>query len=87
MHPPLSPPEEPAVDDDAILDRFVDVMADRGFELYEAQEEAMLELFDGRHVILNTPTGSGNRWLRPPCFIARSVAGNARFTPARSRPS
>src|SRR5690606_22381114 len=27
--------------------------------LYPAQEEAILELFDGKHVILNTPTGSG----------------------------
>jgi len=57
--PPLAPPEGEPLDADQILDRFVEVMAGRGLELYEAQEEAMLELFDGRHVILNTPTGSG----------------------------
>src|SRR6202044_131432 len=28
-------------------------------ELYPAQEEAILELFSGNHVILSTPTGSG----------------------------
>jgi superfamily II RNA helicase len=56
---PLSPPPEGTLDADEILDRFVGVMAERGLELYDAQEEAMLELFDGRHVILNTPTGSG----------------------------
>jgi superfamily II DNA/RNA helicase len=42
-----------------ILDRFVEWTADAGFELYRAQEEALLEIAAGRHVILNTPTGSG----------------------------
>ncbi|MDX1649623.1 MAG: DUF3516 domain-containing protein, partial [Myxococcota bacterium] len=32
---------------------------DRGLELYPAQEEAILEILAGRHVVLNTPTGSG----------------------------
>lgn len=31
----------------------------RGLTLYEAQEEALLSLFNGDNVILNTPTGSG----------------------------
>jgi superfamily II RNA helicase len=34
-------------------------MAARNLELYPEQEEAILELFAGRNVILNTPTGSG----------------------------
>ncbi len=34
-------------------------MADTGFELYPAQEEALLELMADRHVVLDTPTGSG----------------------------
>src|ERR1700688_1164227 len=42
-----------------VLDRFVEWTADAGFALYRAQEEALLELAAGRHVILNTPTGSG----------------------------
>lgn len=46
-------------DPEAILARFVDWVADLGLELYPAQEEALLELFAGKHVILNTPTGSG----------------------------
>ncbi len=41
------------------MDRFLAVMAERGMELYPEQEEAILELFAGRNVILNTPTGSG----------------------------
>ena len=46
-------------DQDAVLERFLTVMADRGLELYPEQEEAILELFSGQNVILNTPTGSG----------------------------
>jgi len=42
-----------------ILDSFVEWTADAGFALYRAQEEALLEIAAGRHVILNTPTGSG----------------------------
>ncbi len=38
---------------------FLEAMADRGLELYPAQEEAILELLGNSHVILNTPTGSG----------------------------
>ena len=46
-------------DPDEVLERFVAWTAGRGLELYEAQEEALLELFSGQHVILKTPTGSG----------------------------
>jgi superfamily II RNA helicase len=44
---------------DQVLDRFLTVAAERGLTLYAEQEEAILELFAGRNVILNTPTGSG----------------------------
>jgi len=46
-------------DSDQILDLFLGWVFDIGFELYPAQEEALLEIMAGRHVILNTPTGSG----------------------------
>ncbi len=46
-------------DPDEILDLFVEWAAEAGFELYPAQEEALLEIMAGKHVILNTPTGSG----------------------------
>jgi superfamily II RNA helicase len=42
-----------------ILDRFVSFVSASGLSLYPAQEEAILELLSGKHVILNTPTGSG----------------------------
>ena len=41
------------------LDLFLDFVTERGLELYPAQEEAILELYSGKNVILNTPTGSG----------------------------
>ncbi len=44
---------------DELLGRFLDYVAAQKQELYPAQEEAILELFDGKNVILNTPTGSG----------------------------
>ncbi len=47
------------VDPDALLMRFVQYAVDQGIELYPAQEEAVMELFVGNNVILNTPTGSG----------------------------
>ncbi len=42
-----------------ILDRFVEWLADVGLDPYPHQEEAFIELMAGRHVVLNTPTGSG----------------------------
>lgn len=55
---PLAPlPGSPTSDE--VLDRFITVTAERGLKLYPEQEEAILELFGGRNVILNTPTGSG----------------------------
>ena len=44
---------------DALLGRFLDYVTARGLELYPTQEAAILELFEEKNVILNTPTGSG----------------------------
>ena len=50
---------EPELGPNEILDRFVTFVSATGFSLYPAQEEAILELLSGKHLILNTPTGSG----------------------------
>jgi len=52
-------PEGGISDADAILDRFTRWCTDAGFSLYDAQEEALLELMTNHHVVLSTPTGSG----------------------------
>ncbi|MDH4143822.1 MAG: DUF3516 domain-containing protein [Acidimicrobiia bacterium] len=48
-----------APDADSILDAFLDYASELNLELYPAQEEAIVELLAGNHVILDTPTGSG----------------------------
>lgn len=54
----LSQPTAPFNTDD-VLNQFLDYLITSGIELYGHQEEAILELFAGNNVILNTPTGSG----------------------------
>ncbi len=49
----------PLTDPGAILDRFLGWAVAAGFEPWPAQEEALLELLAGKHVVLSTPTGSG----------------------------
>ena len=46
-------------DPDAAYLGFVEWAADRGFSLYPAQDEAVIEIVSGAHVILSTPTGTG----------------------------
>jgi len=52
-------PRDERLGNDVLLGRFLDYTAARGLELYAAQESAILELFEEKNVILNTPTGSG----------------------------
>jgi len=46
-------------DSSEVLDAFLEYLIEAGIEPYDHQEEAILELFEGKNVILNTPTGSG----------------------------
>ncbi|AKT40221.1 DEAD/DEAH box helicase [Chondromyces crocatus] len=58
---PLEARITPTIDPtpDELLNGFLEYITERELELYPAQEEAILELFAGKNVILNTPTGSG----------------------------
>src|SRR6202040_3070654 len=55
---------------DEALDAFLSWVADRGITLYPAQEEALLEVFSGAHVIVNTPTGSGKSLIALGAHVA-----------------
>ncbi|WP_028047682.1 RNA helicase [Cellulomonas sp. URHE0023] len=51
-------PADPS-DPDALYEAFTGWADDQGLSLYPHQDEALLELVTGAHVILSTPTGSG----------------------------
>ena len=50
---------EPWLTPDQAFERFFEWAADQGIELWPHQEEALMDLAAGDHVILGTPTGSG----------------------------
>lgn len=52
-------PRDEKVSNDVLLGRFLEYAEGRRLQLYPAQESAILELFEEKNVILNTPTGSG----------------------------
>jgi superfamily II RNA helicase len=60
--------------DDA-LEGFLAWTADRGLTLYPAQEEALLEVFSGAQVIVDTPTGSGKSLVALGAHVAALAAG------------
>ena len=55
----LPQPDSASLGMDEAFDHFLEWTLDKGIELYPAQEEAIIEVMSDRHVILNTPTGSG----------------------------
>lgn len=68
-------PESRDCSPDELLDRFLDYVAEKRLTLYPAQEEAILELFADRNVILNTPTGSGKSLVAAALHFRSLAAG------------
>ncbi|MBX3184876.1 MAG: DUF3516 domain-containing protein [Polyangiaceae bacterium] len=67
--------------EDALLEAFLAYVEETGLTLYPAQEEAVLELFAGKSVVLNTPTGSGKSLVAlAACFYALARGERAFFT-------
>ena len=72
-------PPDGASGSDELLGRFLEYVAGKGLTLYPAQEEAILELFEGRNVILNTPTGSGKSLVASALHFAALAHGRRSF--------
>ena len=68
-----------AGDPDAIIETFIDWVDERGLTLYPAQEEALLEVVAGSHVIVNTPTGSGKSLVAVAAHFTALAEGKRTF--------
>jgi superfamily II RNA helicase len=75
----LLPPPGETLAPDAILDRFVGFIAASGLTLYGHQEEGILQLLDGRHLVLATPTGSGKSLVATFLHFQAMAAGERSF--------
>ncbi|MCD7102114.1 DEAD/DEAH box helicase [Pseudoclavibacter sp. 13-3] len=74
-------PERDRDDLDAAFEAFFAWVEERGIEPYEHQQEAVLELAGGSHVILATPTGSGKSLVAiGAIFLALWRGGRAAYT-------
>lgn len=63
------------------LDLFLSWVGSRDIELWPHQEDALLSLAAGNHVILGTPTGSGKSLVALGlCFMALCTGGRAFYT-------
>ncbi len=73
----LPPPDEAT--DEVLLTRFLQYVEDLGLVLYPAQESAILELFEEKNVILNTPTGSGKSLVAAALHFRALARGRRSF--------
>ncbi|MTD17231.1 DUF3516 domain-containing protein [Nakamurella sp. YIM 132087] len=75
----LTPP--PATDADTLFDHFTDWAQRRGTVLYPHQEEALLEIVSGNHVVAATPTGSGKSMIATAAlFVALATGRRSYYT-------
>jgi superfamily II RNA helicase len=72
-------PSEPTSDPDVLLERFLAWVQTTGLTLYPAQEEALLELMSGKHVLLATPTGSGKSLVAVALHFKALAEGKTSF--------
>jgi len=79
------PDAQEEMDRDGILNLFLKYADGLGLRLYEAQEEAVLELLSGKHVILNTPTGSGKSLVALALHFLARAEGKVSFYTAPTK--
>ncbi len=75
--PPATSPD--GAEPDAVYEAFERWVAERGLTLYPAQEEALLEVVSGNHVILSTPTGSGKSMVAAGAQFSALAQGRRSF--------
>ncbi|WP_299928142.1 RNA helicase [uncultured Nocardioides sp.] len=66
-------------DPDAVYDAFTGWVADQGLDLYPHQDEAVIELLGGNHVVLATPTGSGKSLVAIGAHVAALARDQVSF--------
>ncbi|MFD8495205.1 DEAD/DEAH box helicase [Amycolatopsis sp. NPDC059657] len=66
-------------DPDSLFEAFSSWTAERGLELYPAQEEALIEVVSGANVILSTPTGSGKSLVAVGAHFTALAQGKRSF--------
>ena len=66
-------------DPDAVYDAFAEWVGERGITLYPAQDEAVIELVSGAHVILSTPTGTGKSLVAVAAHAASLARGGRTY--------
>lgn len=75
----LPKPGCPTPSSEQILDSWLSYISEIGTTLYPAQEEAILELYDSKNVILNTPTGSGKSLVAAALHFDSLSRGNRSY--------
>lgn len=66
-------------DADAMYEAFVEWADERGFALYPAQDEAIIEIVSGANVILSTPTGTGKSLVAVAAHAASIAQGGRSY--------
>lgn len=66
-------------DPDELFEAFTAWTRSRGLTMYPAQEEALLEIVSGSHVVLATPTGSGKSLVAIGAHFAAMAGGRRSF--------
>lgn len=75
------PELEPWLTADEAFERFIEWVDARGIEPWPHQEDALMNLAAGAHVILGTPTGSGKSLVaQGMCFMAMATGRRAYYT-------
>ncbi|GAA1978378.1 DEAD/DEAH box helicase [Microbacterium pumilum] len=79
MPSPLLEHVPAGADADAVYEGFVEWAAERGFRLYPAQDEAIIEIVSGSNVILSTPTGTGKSLVAVAAHVACLARGGRTY--------